>query len=125
MLSGIDHVVLVVRDVDESISWYTDRFAVTVERYELWEAGASPFVSLRVSDSFLIDLLPGEPSGINVDHIALVTDRPSFDDFVRRNTDSIEMGPRELSGARGTGDGVYLRDPDGHRVELRTYDSKS
>ena len=35
--------------------------------------------------------------------------------------DSIEMGPAELSGARGVGLGIYIRDPDDHRIELRTY----
>ena len=58
-----------------------------------------------------------------MDHVALVTDRaPMFDAFVAAHADLIEMGPKSLFGARGQGDGVYLRDPDGHRVELRTYD---
>lgn len=122
MLTGIDHVVLVVGDVDRSIAWYTDRFGVGVERYDLWSAGESPFVSLRVSESFVIDLLPGEVSGVNVDHVALVTDRPSFDRFAVDRRDEIEMGPKRLFGARGIGDGLYLRDPDGHRVEVRAYD---
>jgi catechol 2,3-dioxygenase-like lactoylglutathione lyase family enzyme len=121
-LTGIDHIVLLVRDIDRSIEWYTERFEVTVERYDLWQEGSSPFVSLRVSDSFLIDLSPGDPAGENVDHFALVTDRASFDSFVDAYSDRIEMGPAQLSGARGIGDGAYIRDPDGHLVEVRTYD---
>jgi catechol 2,3-dioxygenase-like lactoylglutathione lyase family enzyme len=121
-LTGVDHIVLVVRDIDRSIEWYTEHFDVTVERYDLWRAGSSPFVSLRVSDSFLIDLTPGDSAGENVDHFALVTDRASFDSFIGTHGDQIEMGPAQLSGARGIGDGAYVRDPDGHRVELRTYD---
>ena len=121
-LTGVDHIVLFVRDIDRSIEWYTERFDVTVERYDLWRGGSSPFVSLRVSDSFLIDLTLGESAGENVDHFALVTDRASFDSFVNAHGDQIEMGPKQLSGARGIGDGAYVRDPDGHRVELRTYD---
>jgi len=121
-LTGVDHIVLVVGDIDRSIEWYTERFDVTVERYDLWRADSSPFVSLRVSDSFLIDLTPGDSTGENVDHFALVTDRASFDSFVGTHGDQIEMGPSQLSGAQGIGDGAYVRDPDGHRVELRTYD---
>ena len=34
----------------------------------------------------------------------------------------IEMGPLMLSGARGDGTSIYVRDPDGNRVELRYYD---
>jgi len=115
MLSGIDHVVLVVRDVDESISWYTDQFAVTVERYELWEAGASPFVSLRVSDSFLIDLLPGEPSGINVDHIALGA---LLHDIGKAKVDeSILSSPEGLSTEQE--EVVYSHPAEGARAILR------
>ena len=44
-----------------------------------------------------------------------------FDAFVATHADIIEMGPASLFGARGQGDGVYVRDPDGHRVEVRTY----
>ncbi|MFT7473674.1 MAG: catechol 2,3-dioxygenase-like lactoylglutathione lyase family enzyme [Verrucomicrobiales bacterium] len=121
-LTGIDHIVLLVRDIDRSIEWYTERFEVTVERYELWQEGSSSFVSLRVSDSFLIDLTPGDAAGENVDHFAVVTDRASFDSFVHAYSDRIEMGPAQLSGAQGIGDGAYIRDPDGHRVEVRTYD---
>lgn len=123
MLTGIDHIVLIVANMDRSIAWYVDHFGVSVERYELWRDGTSSFVSLRVSESFLIDLLPGKPDGVNVDHFALVTDRVSFDAFVDANPDLITMGPSPLSGAQGIGDGLYCRDPDGHRVELRTYDS--
>ncbi len=121
-LKGIDHIVLVVRDIESSIAWYTELFDVTVEGYDLWLNGSSPFVSLRVSDSFLIDLTPGDVVGENVDHFALVTDRPSFDSFVASHVERIEMGPAQLSGARGVGEGVYIRDPDGHRVELRIYE---
>lgn len=121
-LTGVDHIVLVVSNIDRSIEWYTEHFDLTVERYDLWRDGSSSFVSLRVSDSFLIDLTAGNSAGENVDHFALVTDRASFDSFVSTHVDQIEMGPAQLSGARGLGDGAYVRDPDGHRVELRTYD---
>jgi len=33
------------------------------------------------------------------------------------------MGPADLFGAKGVGRGLYIKDPDGNRVELRTYAS--
>ena len=121
MISGIDHIVLCVADIERSVEWYRDHLGLAAERLAEWRAGAVPFVSLRVDDHTLIDLLASEPSGRNVDHVAFVTDRASFDAFVETHGDVIEMGPASLFGARGQGDGVYVSDPDGHRVEVRTY----
>ena len=121
MITGIDHIVLNVTDVEASIAWYGEMFGLGAERLDQWRAGEVPFVSLRVSESILIDLVAAPVTGTNMDHVALVTDRATFDGFVAAHTDLIEMGPKSLFGARGQGDGVYLRDPDGHRVELRTY----
>ncbi len=121
MISGIDHIVLCVSDVERSVAWYRDHLGLDAERLEEWRAGDAPFVSLRVDSGTLIDLLADEPTGRNVDHVAFVTDRVGFDSFVARHGDIIEMGPASLFGARGQGDGVYVRDPDGHRVEVRTY----
>ena len=74
------------------------------------------------SDVDTIDLLPGEPDGVNIDHVAFVTDLAGFESFVANHNDDIEMGPLPLSGARGTGLSVYIRDPSGNRIEVRTYD---
>ena len=121
MLTGIDHVVMCVADVETSLRWYVEMFELEPVRLQEWRAGKVPFVSLRVTEDFVIDLVQTEPNGVNVDHIALVCDRSFFDGFVAEHAALIEMGPRLLFGARGQGQGVYLRDPDGHRVELRTY----
>lgn len=121
MIIGVDHIVLCVRDVERSLEWYSTHLGLAAERLDEWRAGDAPFVSLRVNESTLIDLLADPPEGRNVDHIAFVTDRAGFDAFVTAHGDEIEMGPASLFGARGQGDGVYVRDPDGHRVEVRTY----
>lgn len=113
--------MLCVADVERSVAWYGEHLGLRPERLEEWRAGDAPFVSLRVDDHTLIDLRADAPSGRNVDHVAFVTDRASFDVFVDTHRNVIEMGPASLFGARGEGDGVYVRDPDGHRVEVRTY----
>jgi catechol 2,3-dioxygenase-like lactoylglutathione lyase family enzyme len=122
MITGVDHIVLRVRDVERSVVWYAEHLGLAAERLDEWRAGTVPFVSLRVDGTTLVDLLAGEPEGTNVDHVAYVTDRAGFDRFVADHADGIEMGPAQLFGARGVGDGVYVRDPDGHRVEVRTYE---
>lgn len=121
MLTGIDHVVLKVADVRRSLDWYVERFGVSAVRLAEWEAGEAPFVSFTVTDGVIVDLFEGEVDGTNVDHVAYVCGRADFDAFVARFADEVEKGPMSLFGARGQGEGVYVRDPDGHRVELRTY----
>lgn len=121
VVTGIDHLVLCVADVERSVTWYAEHLGLATERLDAWRTGDAPFVSLRIDESTLIDLLEAAPDGRNVDHVAFVTDRAGFDAFVAEHGDIIEMGPASLFGARGQGDGVYVRDPDGHRVELRTY----
>lgn len=129
---SLDHLVLVVDDVERSVQWYRDHLGLDAERLDQWRAGTAPFVSLRVDPSTVLDLVQRDPvkhgtstgvqPSVNVDHTAFVTDRAGFDAFCERHRGNIEMGPRSLFGARGMGDGVYVRDPDGHRVEVRTYD---
>ncbi len=121
MISGIDHVVLCVTDVERSVRWYAEHLGMKAERLEQWRAKEVVFVSLRINDATLLDLIETEPTGVNVDHVAFVTDRQNFDAFVASHGPEIEMGPAEIFGAKGNGDGVYVRDPDGHRVEVRTY----
>ena len=109
-------------DLESSVRWYVEHFGLRVERLNRWRRQESLFVSLRISTTVIIDLIERPFEGENVDHVAFTTSRADFDDFVDTHSDLIEMGPRELSGAQGTGLGIYLRDPDGHRLELRTYD---
>jgi glyoxylase I family protein len=120
-LVGADHVVFVSADPEPLVAWYRDRLGAEAERLEEWRRGEVPFVSLRVGPTFLIDILVGERTGTNVDHVAVVVEDVDLDELARSGTVEVEMGPADLFGARGVGRGLYLRDPDGNRVELRTY----
>jgi len=118
---GVDHVVLVSSDVERLVAWYRDELGLGVERLEQWRAKAVPFVSLRVSDSFLIDVMAGERTGENVNHFALQVTGVDIDELAASGRFQVELGPADLFGARGTGRGLYFRDPDGNLVELRAY----
>lgn len=120
-LTAADHIVLVSPDPERLVAWYRDHLGVEPERLEPWRRGEVPFVSLRVSATFLIDIARGERTGTNVDHFALAVEDVDLDELAASGSIPVEMGPADLFGARGTGRGVYFRDPDGNRVELRTY----
>ena len=120
-ITGVDHYVLVVSDVEAIIAWYRDELGLQPERLEEWRRGEVPFASLRVSPTTLIDVFQGERTGVNMDHVALVVQDVDLDQLAASGRFEVEMGPADLWGARGTGRGLYIKDPAGNRVELRTY----
>jgi catechol 2,3-dioxygenase-like lactoylglutathione lyase family enzyme len=120
-ITGVDHYVLVVPDVEGIIAWYRDELGLYPERLDEWRRGEVPFASLRVSATTLIDVFQGDRTGVNMDHVALVVEDVDLDQLAASGRFEIEMGPADLFGARGTGRGLYIRDPAGNRVELRTY----
>lgn len=120
-VTGFDHLVLTVDDVERSLEWYGELGLAPV-RVEEWRAGKVPFPSLRVDATTIIDFIPrgGEvirdQSGVgrprNVDHICLVVEP----------TDLSHLGTTGTRyGAQGDGTSVYVNDPDGNVVELRYY----
>jgi catechol 2,3-dioxygenase-like lactoylglutathione lyase family enzyme len=122
-LTAPDHIVLLSPDPERLVAWYRDELGLVAERLEEWRRQEVFFVSMRVSEGFLIDIVQSERSGVNVDHVALVVEDVDLDDLAASGRFEVEMGPADLFGARGMGRGLYVRDPDGNKVELRTYGS--
>jgi len=118
---GIDHVVLNVADAERAVAWYGDTLGLQPERLDEWRRGDALFVSLRVNESTIVDLVEAARSGENADHVAFVVDDVDIDDLARSGAVAVESGPADLFGARGVGRGLYLRDLDGNLIELRSY----
>jgi catechol 2,3-dioxygenase-like lactoylglutathione lyase family enzyme len=117
---GLDHVVLRVADPEESVRWYVELLGLEAEQLEEWRRGEVLFPSVRIGPATIIDFLAAERSGENMDHVCLVIDGP-LSQITGDDRFEVETGPVQVSGARGTGDSVYVVDPDGNRVELRVY----
>jgi catechol 2,3-dioxygenase-like lactoylglutathione lyase family enzyme len=96
---------------------------MAVEQLDEWRRGERPFPSVRVDRGTILDLVAGEPEGTNMDHLALVVSGVELADLAADPPEGLEVlgPPRQLSGARGIGTALYVRDPDGHTIELRTY----
>ena len=125
-LKGLDHVVLLVGDMDAATAFYTEVIGCTVDN-DLRQYGMR---QLRAG-AHLIDLVdisseqgawarPEVPGGRNVDHVALALG-PAEPDKVRthlaaHHVDIIEEGER--TGAEGDTLSFYIRDPAGNQVEL-------
>lgn len=119
---GLDHLVLNVADVERSLAWYCETLGMPGDRVEPWRRGEVPFPSVRVSSDCLIDLLPAPRGGENADHLCLVVDRRDIDAVAGDPRFTVVDGPGVRYGARGNGWSIYVLDPDGNTVELRSYE---
>ena len=118
---ALDHVVLVVADVERSLAWYVEELGAEPVRVEAWRRGEVFFPSFRLSPETIIDLVPGERSGQNVDHLCVVVEPVDLDALAASGRFEVVDGPDRRFGARGDGTSLYVRDPDGNVVELRHY----
>jgi catechol 2,3-dioxygenase-like lactoylglutathione lyase family enzyme len=120
-VTGLDHIVLNVMDVERSLAFYTGVLGLAPLRAEEWRRGEVPFPSVRVDASTIIDLLDHARSGENADHFCLVVAPADFDAVRASGPFDVVDGPARRYGARGEGTSLYVRDPDGNVVELRYY----
>lgn len=118
---GLDHVVLICRDVEASLAYYTEVLGLTSQDADNWREGNAFFPSVRVNESTIIDLLPGEPDGKNVNHICLVIEPTDLEELATRPGINVVEGPVERGGALGQGWSLYVIDPDAHVIELKHY----
>ena len=117
---GIDHVVINVADTERAMCWYRDRLGFEPERYEEWKSGEAPFLSMRVNDTTVIDILETERTGENVDHISFYIEG-SFAELLSYEDVEIVREFDSVYGALGWGPAVYIRDLDGNVIELKQY----
>jgi catechol 2,3-dioxygenase-like lactoylglutathione lyase family enzyme len=126
-LEGLDHVVLLVRDMAEAQLFYEQVIGCTVDR-SLPEYG---MLQLRVGAS-LIDLvdigssegewaLPEVEGGRNMDHVCISTgpcqSQAMRAHLARHGVNIVEEGIRY--GAKGDGMSFYICDPSGNQIELK------
>ena len=120
-VTGLDHIVLTVADVEQSLAWYTGELGLVSERVQEWRDGQVPFPSVRVDGTTIIDFFAGERTGTNVDHLCLVVEPVDLEAVAESGRFDVVSGPRPVFGAQGMGIGLYVHDPDGNVVELRQY----
>ena len=122
-VTDIDHIVLNCADVEKELAWWRDELGLAPLRVDEWRRKEVPFVSVRVNDGTIIDLFEAARSGENLHHVALPVEDVDLDALAASGRFDVVGGPSRLFGARGTGTGLYVRDPEGNVVELRTYGS--
>ena len=127
----IDHIVLRTRHVPEMVQFYSDVLGCTVERTLPPETGLT---QLRAGES-LIDIVDvdselgragGGPPGAtenNLDHFCLQLEEIGEKELRSwLESKGVEAGSFETRyGAEGFGPSVYISDPDGNTIELRSW----
>ena len=127
-IAGAYHTNWRVRDVERSLRFYRDVLGLEPFGLEEHRRGARSLVSLRVTPTFILHLRPDPdcepvPTG-GYDHLALVVEGTDPEALAKHLADSgveIEWSSESVVGARGEGPALYVRDPDGYRIELKLY----
>ena len=126
-LEGLDHVVLLVDDMEAATRFYTEVIGCTVDRalpqYGMLQlrAGASLIDLVETSSAEGAWAKPEVAGGRNMDHAALATG-PWDPDALRAHLAGHGIGIVEEGiryGARGDGLSFYVRDPAGNTIELK------
>jgi catechol 2,3-dioxygenase-like lactoylglutathione lyase family enzyme len=121
-VTDLDHVVVLAADVERSLAFYVDSLGLEPVRVDEWRRGEVFFPSARVNGHTIIDILgPAQHEGTNLDHFCLVVDDVDLHEVAQSGQFVVLSGPDTRFGARGDGLSLYVRDPDGNTVELRTY----
>jgi catechol 2,3-dioxygenase-like lactoylglutathione lyase family enzyme len=126
MAIQLDHIILQVNDLAESIGFYTGVLGLK------HEGERDPFSIIRVTSDFTIQLAPWGTRG--GEHLAFAMSRKEFDEVFRRvvdggipygdRYDSVGnmRGPGDEAAARGMGQALYFFDPNQHLIEIRHYE---
>ena len=121
-IEGIDHVALVVRDLQTSKRWYCEMF-----RFESLESNpASPYVGNESVKLALLQIVEGSTftppvsHGARACHFAFGADRTTFESY-RARLDDLNMRYEELT--HSDSQSIYFSDPDGYMIEVTTYET--
>ena len=123
-LKHIDHVAITVSDLGRSLAWYRDVLGLERRFEEEW--GDVP--TMMCAGETCVALFPSdvpEPQPVDVRttvsmrHFAFRVDRENFHAAQAQFRD---RGIEFESADHGIAQSVYVSDPDGHRIEITTYE---
>jgi len=115
-VTGISHVTLAVTDLDRSIEFYTDTLGARLRAH--WPRGAY----LELGALWLCLEVAARVSDRRDDsHLALAVSTEAFGGYADRVRGAAPVWKEN----RSEGPSLYVRDPDGHKLELHAGDLES
>jgi catechol 2,3-dioxygenase-like lactoylglutathione lyase family enzyme len=123
-LQHLDHVAISVRDIDHSVDWYGKTLGL--EKRSQWDGepvmmcAGETCLALFSADGPGIAMSESERRRhLTARHIAFRVDRANFDAAQKEFRDK---GIDSRFADHGVCHSVYIDDPDGHTIELTTYE---
>lgn len=116
MSSGLNHITLTCRNLDQSLTFYTQILGMTA--HVRWRKGA--YLSLG-SLWFCLNLGHAQPAS-DYSHIAFHWDPADLTNLKHRLSNA---GARFWQDNQSEGDSLYFEDPDGHKLEAHVGDLSS
>jgi glyoxylase I family protein len=122
---GVDHIALVTKKLTAMRAFYVEGLGLTPEQETKAKAGYN-IVTLRAGES-LIDLFEASPTNpaptanLSEEHICLAATGSSIYDVIATlKRKGLEPTQAEVNnGAKGKGLSIFVRDPDGNKVEIK------
>ncbi len=118
----LDHVAIRVKDMEVSIKWYEEVLGLI--KYKLPEWGAFPVFMLSGKTGVAIfpantdhPEIPVASNNVKIDHFAFNVNRENYD-LAKKHFD--QLGINYEIQDHHYFESIYLKDPDGHQVELTT-----
>lgn len=120
-VQGIDHVGLAVKDVRKSVEWYQEIFGLERLYEEVW--GDFPGV-VGIGETS-VAFFPTDdpemplPAGLPIHHLSFRVDRAGFQaaqEMFRERGIEFEFQDHTIVHS------LYIYDPDGHLIEVMTYE---
>ena len=125
---AIDHLNLRIPagEREQAVDFYGHTLGFDLEGLAAHAAGERPFFAVRLTEHSVIHLWPdpdfGAPTGQNYDHVSIHLDESAAAIRERLESAAITIeDDREVLGAAGSARALYVRDPFGYLLELKTH----
>jgi len=123
-IDGLDHVALAVRDVTRSVAWYQDVLGLERRHQHVW-ADLPAVVAAGDTGLALFPVQGDSPKprpGRDVLTMRHVAFRVSAENFAMARQQLAARGIAFEFQDHQIAQSIYLHDPDGHEIEITTYD---
>ncbi len=122
VLEGIDHVAIQVSDTERSVGWYRDVLGLERRHQDVW--GDFPAMMFKGTTGIALFPKAGAPGAsdgpsLAIRHIAFRTDRGNF---AKAQSELSKRGIHYAFEDHEIAHSIYFADPDGHQLEITTYD---